>query len=197
MVEEMDRIRICLIGLGYEISKYQFDDSMFTKIRTVAKKLGLSIDAALTDADFFTLLEIPQIKNLSSFPTVFSYYGLLFDRGRLEIWKNGKKKKVLTLKQLSNEELLFPLYDLKHEEVSVLNIGEFEMIAIEQSIGTVLDVTVRIPNFSIDNLQFKICEVKGLGNRKFLCDVLYEEKTLFVRIPETLITNFSVYFNSQ
>ncbi len=197
MTDQYDSIRISLVGVGYMIQKSKVNEALLARMFSVAAKLKSSLNDALLDAEFFPMLGVPELKSISDLEIEYSYFGLLDDpRSRIEIWKNGKRKTILKLMQLYNKELLFPLYDLKLEEVSALAIKEFEMIVTELSIGTVLDVTVRIPNFSIDNLQFKICEVRGLGNQKLLFDVLYEEKTLFVRIPETLITNFSVYFKA-
>lgn len=193
MTEHYDKIRINLVGVGYMIQKSKVPNALFNKMLLVAQKLNSSLSEALSDVEFFSILGSPEIRNISDLQTEFCYFGLLDNpRSRIEIWKNGKKKKVLKVKQLYNEDLLFPLYDSKIIKANLTCRTKREFVFVEVSIGTVLDVSVSIPDFSTDKLLFKMCEVENGVKHNILFDVLYEGKTLFVRIPDTLVTSFNV-----
>ena len=194
MTEHYDKIRINLVGVGYMIQKSRVSNTLFNKMVLAAQKLNSSLDEALLDVEFFSVLDFPKISTISDFQTEFCYHGLLDDpRSKIEIWMNGKKKKVLKVRQLYNEDLLFPLYDSKIFEANLTCRTKREFVFVEVSIGTVLDVSVNIPDFSADKLLFKICEVENGIKHSILFDVLYEGKTLFVRIPDTLVTSYNVF----
>jgi hypothetical protein len=194
MKEHFDKVRINLVGIGYMIQKSIVSQSLFNEMFLVANNLNTTLNEALLDAEFFSILGLPELKSITDLRSEYCYFGLLDDpRSRIEIWRNGKKKKVLDVRQLYCEDLLFPLYNTEVVKVQLSQVSKNEIIFVEVSIGTVLDVSVSMPHFSVDKLFFKICEVENGTRHRILFDVLYEGKTLFVRLPETLVTNFSVF----
>lgn len=195
MKEQCDKIRINLIGAGCSIQKSKINDVLLNRMFLVASKLRTTLSQALLDVDFFSLLDIAELKSISDFDNEFEFAGLLLDNplSRLEIWKNGKRKKIIKFGELYNEGLLFPLYDIDVVKVDARIKNSFEIVFIENSMGTVLDLSVPIHNFSMDKLLFKICEVENSSHQKIVFDILYDGKTIFVRLPETLVTSLNVF----
>ena len=108
-------------------------------------------------------------------------------KNQIEIVLDGKRIKKLQIKDLSQEQLLFPLYNIHKTEI----IEEYSPgIYIEQkAIGFIASYEIKLDNFSIDDLQFNLVQFK---DNLLLQKPAYQNKKILFRKKETLL----IYQNS-
>lgn len=112
------KVKINLIGTGCHIVKGIPDTGTWNKMLQVAGQLRTSIDHAVFDSDFFPMLDSPYYKKWSDLNNIFDIGGLLYDsKSFIEIWIRNKKKLKVYFKNIMNENLLFPLYNIALHEI--------------------------------------------------------------------------------
>lgn len=145
----------------------------------------------------FTITKIngAYIYNLESFMKFESCYNDkigIKNNSVVKYFKNlktmdGKKIKKLHIKDLNQELLLFPLYNLQKTEITE-NYGPG--IYVEQkAIGFIACYEIKVVSFDIDNLQFNLLQ---FNDKQLLQKPSYQNKKVVFRKKETLL----IYQNS-
>jgi hypothetical protein len=108
-------------------------------------------------------------------------------KNQIEILLNGKIIRKLHFKDLNQEQLLFPLYNVQKTEV----IKEYNPgIYVEQkAIGFIGSYEIKLDQFTIDDLKFHLMQC---NDKQLLQQVSYQNRSFRFRRRETLV----VYQNS-
>ena len=99
----------------------------------------------------------------------------------------GKKIIKLHIKDLNQEDLIFPLYKVHKTEITE---NYSRGIYVEQkAIGFIASYEIKVDHFTIDDLQFHLLQFK---DKQLLQKPTYQNKKVIFRKKETLL----VYQNS-
>ena len=103
-------------------------------------------------------------------------------KNQIEILLDGKKIKKLQIKDLNQEQLLFPLYNLFKTEI----IKEYRPgIYIEQkAIGFIASYEIKLERFNIDHLQFNLVQ---FSDKQLLQKPTYQNKKVVFRKKEIFL----------
>ncbi|KFC61135.1 hypothetical protein [Flavobacterium gilvum] len=142
---------------------------------------------ALLDPFFYYNLKINSIPSVEHLPGS-KITGLLNSpKNQIEILIDGKKIKKLYIKDLQQELLLFPLYNIhKTEIIKDCSPG----IYVEQkAIGFISSYEIKLDSFDIEHLQFNLLQ---FNDKLLLQQPSYQNKNFRFRKKETLL----IYQNS-
>lgn len=179
----MPILKINLHGESGMLKKFECSPEELKECRQLAKKMKLSIVEALVDPFFYYNLKNTSIPSLEHLPGEKTIGLLNTSKNQIEIMLDGKKIKKLKIKELINQLLLFPLYDVKTIEKSE-NIKPGIYIE-QQAIGYIGSYELKIENFSIENICFHLVKYR----EKLLFQYpTYQNKTFVFRKKSTLIT---------
>lgn len=183
----MQTLKINLHGESWTLKKFECNEEDLSACLKVANKMKRSLTQALLDPFFYYYLKIHNIQSLEHLPGK-KWTGLLnTPKNQIEIILDGKKIKKLHIKDLNQEQLLFPLYNIHKTEITEnFNTG----IYIEQkAIGFIASYEIKIDHFSIDDLQFHLLK---LNDKQLLQKPIYQNKKVRIWKKETLL----IYQNS-
>ncbi len=183
----MQTLKINLHGESWSLKKFECSEVDFTECLKVAAKMKLPLVKALLDPFFYYYLKIPTVPSLENLPGI-KVSGLWNSpKNQIEILLDGKKIDKLQIKDLNQQQLLFPLYNVNKTEVTEeYNPG----IYIEQkAIGFIASYEIKLDHFTIDDLQFKLTQ---FNDKLLLQKPSYQNKKVIFRKKETLL----IYQNS-
>ncbi len=183
----MQTLKINLHGESWSLKKFECSEEDLSACLKVADKMKRSLSQALLDPFFYYYLKIPAISSVENLPGK-KWSGLLnTPKNQIEIILDGKKIKKLHIKDLNQEQLLFPLYNIhKTEIIENFNSG----IYVEQkAIGFIASYEIKVEHFAIDDLQFYLLQ---FNEKQLLQKPSYQNKKVLFRKKETLL----IYQNS-
>ncbi len=183
----MQNLKINLHGESWTLKKFECSEDLLNECLKVAARMKVPLIKALLDPFFYYNLKIPSIPSVEHLPGN-KITGLLnSSKNQIEILVDGKKIKKLHIKDLDQELLLFPLYNIhKTESRKDYSPG----IYVEQkAIGFVASYEIKLDSFTIDNLQFNLVQ---FNDKQLLQQPTYQNKIFRFRKKETLL----IYQNS-
>lgn len=183
----MHLLKINLHGESWTLKKFECGEEDFTACLKVADKMKCPLTQALLDPFFYYYLEIPTIPSVEHLPGK-KWTGLLnTPKNQIEIILDGKKIIKLHIKDLNQEQLLFPLYNIHKTEITE---NYSPGIYVEQkAIGFIANYEIKVEHFIIDDLQFHLLE---FNDKLLLQKPSYQNKKVLYRKKETLL----IYQNS-
>ncbi|MFV5701187.1 hypothetical protein ACM55F_04875 [Flavobacterium sp. XS2P12] len=188
----MQNLKINLHGESWTLKKFECSEDVLNECLKVAARMKVPLIKALLDPFFYYNLKIPSIPSVEHLPGN-KITGLLnSSKNQIEILVDGKKIKKLHIKDLVQELLLFPLYNIHKTEI----IEDYSPgIYVEQkAIGFVASYEIKLDKFNIDNLQFNLLQFNLLqfNDKQLLQQPTYQNKIFRFRKKETLL----IYQNS-
>ena len=178
----MQTLKINLHGESWTLKKFECTEDDLVESLKVAAKMKLSLKEALLSPFFYYNLRLPQIPSLENLPGK-KIIGLLnTPKNQIEISLDGKKIIKLQIKDLNQEQLLFPLYNIHKTKIT----ENFQPgIYIEQkAIGFIASYEINLDSFIIDDLQFNLLQ---FNDKQLLQKPSYLNKNVFSRKKESLL----------
>ena len=183
----MQTLKINLHGESWTLKKFECSEEDLRECRKLADKMKLSLSQALLDPFFYYNLKRPSIASVEHVPGK-KISGLLNNpKNQIEILLDGKKITKLQIKDLNQEQLLFPLYNLHKNAI----IEEYSAgIYVEQkAIGFIGSYEIKLKNFTIADLQFNLLQ---FNDKLLLQKPSYQNKNMRFTKKKTLL----IYQNS-
>ena len=183
----MQTLKINLHGESWTLKKFECSEEDLSACLKMADKMKCSLAQALLDPFFYYYLKIQTIPSVEHLPGK-KWTGLLnTPKNQIEIVLEGKKIKKLHMKDLNQEQLLFPLYNIYKTEIT----GNYSLgIYVEQkAIGFIASYEIKVDDFTIDDLQFHLLQ---FNDKQLLQKPIYQNKKVLFRKKEALL----IYQNS-
>ena len=183
----MQTLKINLHGESWTLKKFECSDEDLVECLKVAAKMKLPLVKAVLDPFFYYYLKRPSIQSVEHLPG-YKITGLLdTPKNQIEILLDGKKIRKLHIKDLHQEQLLFPLYNILKTEIT----DEYSPgIYVEQkAIGFIASYEIKLNRFTIDDLQLRLL---AFNDKLLLQKPTYQNKSLIFSKKETLL----IYQNS-
>ena len=183
----MHVLKINLHGESWTLKKFECCEDDLTVCLKVAAKMKVPLVKAVLDPFFYYYLKIPTIQSVEHLPGK-KWSGLLnTHKNQIEIVLDGKRVTKLNIKDLNQEQLLFPLYNLHKTEITE---NYSPGIYVEQNaIGFIASYEIKVDNFILDELQFHLLQ---FNDKQLLQKPNYQNKKVLFRKKETLL----IYQNS-
>ena len=183
----MQTLKINLHGESWTLKKFDYSEEDLCECMKVADKMKRPLVQALLDPFFYYNLKRPSIASVEHLPGKKMSGLLNTPKNQIEILVDGKKITKLQIKDLNQEQLLFPLYNIRSTEI----VEEHKPgIYVEQkAIGFIASYEIKIDNFAIDDLQFNLLQ---FNDKLLLLKPNYLNKNVLFRNKETLL----IYQNS-
>ncbi len=183
----MQTLKINLHGESWTLKKFEYSEEDFNECLKVAAKMKVPLVQALLNPFFYYYLKIPTIPSIEHLPGK-KWTGLLdTPKNQVEIILDGKKIIKLHIKDLNQEQLLFPLYNLHKTEITE---NYSPGIYVEQkAIGFIASYEIKVEGFTVDDLQFHLLQ---FNDKQLLQKPSYQNKKVIFRKKETLL----IYQNS-
>ena len=109
----MHLLKINHHGESWTLKKFECSEVALNECLKVAEKMKVPLVKAVLDPFFYYYLKIPTIPSVENLPGK-KWFGLLdTPKNQIEIILDGKKIIKLHIKDLNQEQLLFPLYNLQ------------------------------------------------------------------------------------
>ena len=183
----MQTLKINLHGESWTLNKFECSVEDYSECLKIATKMKLPLVKALLDPFFYYNLKIPSIKSVERLPG--KKCSGLFDtpKNQIEILLDGKKIKKLHIKDLNQEQLLFPLYNIY---TTTITENYSPGIYVEQkAIGFIASYEIKMEEFTIEALQFHLLK---FNDKQLLQKPSYQNRKVLFRKKETLL----IYQNS-
>ncbi len=183
----MQTLKINLHGESWTLKKFECSEEDLVACMKVAEKMKIPLVKAVLDPFFYYYLKIPSIPSVEHLPGI-KISGLLnTPKNQIEILLDGKKIRKFHIKDLNQEQLLFPLYTVHKSEITELYSPG---IYVEQkAIGFIASYEIQLDSFTIDDLQLKLLD---FNDKLLLQKPTYQNKNMIFRKKETLL----IYQNS-
>ncbi|MFV7235174.1 hypothetical protein [Flavobacterium sp. ZB4R12] len=183
----MHVLKINLHGESWTLKKFECSEDDLTECLKVAAKMKVPLVKAVLDPFFYYYLKIPSIPSVEHLSGK-KWTGLLnTPKNQIEIVLDGKRIIKLHIKDLNQEQLLFPLYIVHKTEITE---NYSPGIYVEQkAIGFIASYEIKLDIFTIDDLQFNLVQ---FNDKLLLQNPTYQNKKVLFRKKETLL----IYQNS-
>ena len=145
---------------------------------------------AIFDTSFFEDGNITEYNSWHELGNLVQVSGLMNHyQSIIEIRVNNKQKRKILFKDLSNEGVLFPLYQTKFSETDCSTKHPNCLLIVEKEIGTVATYEFDSDKFLMDKLHFTLRTVTIKPEMKYviLSSIEYEGKKLVKRKTDTLV----------
>ncbi len=211
MEENFDQIRIVLIGNSCLVTGHRITIEVQKKMEAVAKTLRSPLELALLDADFFRLLQEPNLNSLYNLNNEFSYFGLLLDEiASIEIWINRKRRRTIKvafedplhtrLKSVNqgSANLLFPEHNLNIQSCD-LNAFKKNIILVERSVGGVMTFGTHAKNLDLSKFEWggHDIQLEHPPLFKMMTNILYDGANLTGTKSDNLVRSRSIMLNIE
>ena len=183
----MQTLKINHHGESWTLKKFECSEVDLNECLKVAAKMKVPLVKAVLDPFFYYYLKIPTIPSVENLLGK-KWTGLLnTPKNQIEIVLDGKKIIKLHIKDLNQEQLLFPLYNIHKTEITE---NYSPGIYVEQkAIGFIASYEIKVEHFSIEELQFHLLQ---FNDKLLLQKPSYQNKKVLFRKKETLL----IYQNS-
>jgi hypothetical protein len=178
-----NKLKINLFGESWKFKQILIPENLFEQFNGIANRLNQPLATAISDPFFYHYLNNKNFQTINDLPGQV-VEGLLDTRkNHLEIWFKRKKIKKITIYELRNNQLLFPLYNTKVEKTE---LRKKTGIYFEQKgIGMLGSFEIIDINFNIDDLEFHL---KEIGEITLLESLAYKSLPLNSVKQDTIIT---------
>lgn len=178
----MQTLKINLHGESWTLKKFECSAEDLNACLKVADKMKLPLIKALLDPFFYYYLKIAAIPSTEHLPGNKITGLLSTPNNQIEILLDGKKISKLHIKDLNQEQLLFPLYNVHKIEIKE---NYSPGIYVEQkAIGFIASYEIKLDSFTIDDLQFNLLQ---FNDKQLLQKPTYQNKKVLFRKKETLL----------
>jgi hypothetical protein len=176
--QSYQKLKINLFGELWKLSKIKLKKKELESLEAYSSKFKISKSEALLDVNFFDFHKTRGINFYEDFENI-TLKGLVNNsKSQIEIWFTNKKVNKINLSNLNNENLLFPLFDIRK---AILNYNSLEigLYVTQKEIGLIASYEMYLPKFNINALSFHFIEVVN-DKMKFqmLHEIKYNEKLL-------------------
>jgi hypothetical protein len=179
----VNKLKVDLFGEGVCIKKGVFSEALINRMQLTALKLKQPLEEALIDPYFYYLLKDNKVKSIEDIGQTIVNGLINTPKNRIEIWYKGKKVQKLTMNNLNEQYLLFPLFRTKNKNIELQNKLGLYVQYVE--IGLIARYEIMANNFSFDNLEFHISNYDG---KVVLNKVSYGSVLMKLKKKDTLIT---------
>src|SRR5690606_14201584 len=126
------------------------------RFANIAGRLNITVAQALLDPFFYHKLGDKKISSFENLDPTTIYQGLLdTPKNQIEIWYDGRKMVKTKMRELYDEMLLFPLYNVLRVNAAQDRSGIF---ILQREVGLINKYEHYLPGFSVEKLTFKILE---------------------------------------
>jgi hypothetical protein len=183
----MQTVKINLYGESWTLKKVECSEDDLNACMKVASKMKLPLVKALLDPFFYYYLKRPSFPSVEHLPGI-KISGLLDNpKNQIEILLDGTKISKLHIKDLNQEQLLFPLYNVHKTKITEKYTSG---IYVEQkAIGFIASYEIKVDDFTIDDLQFHLVQ---FNDKQLLQKPSYQNNKVVFRKKRTLL----IYQNS-
>lgn len=210
MKENLNQIKIVFIGNSCLISGHRISKELQKRMEGVAQVLGTSLELALLDADFFRILNEPDLNSVNDLNNVFSYFGLLLDElASVEVWVNRKRRKTIKVVMVNQTDFLFtdanedryslfPKYNLSIEHCDIDKL-KHNITFVERSIGGVMTFTSQIQNLDLYKFVWRggdICS-NHISRILILSNITYDGGELRATKSDNLVRSRSILLDLE
>lgn len=173
-------IKIKLHGEGIAIRKIEIPKSILSLSDSY---LYEGNNPALLDPYFYHSINSQLYESVYDLSTSFLFGLILNNKTRIEIWRNDKRVRNLTVKDLLHLNELFPTFLLRQREIEV---SQEEYYYIERSIGPICIYTFTLHANSFELIKFLKTDI---DNTSILFDILIPKAKKLKEQLNSLITN--------
>src|SRR5690606_7987211 len=178
----INKLKVDFFGEGICIKKGVFSEELFKRMEQTAQKLKQPMEKALIDPYFYYALKDNKVKSIEDIGEPIVNGLINTPKNRIEIWYKGQKVQKLTIDDLNDEYLLFPLFQANIKKISLEN----KLYYVKNlEIGLIARYEITIGDFSLDKLEFHIINYDG---EAILSKVSYENKYLKLKKRDALVT---------
>ncbi|GAA4801813.1 hypothetical protein [Litoribaculum gwangyangense] len=184
-------IKIRLYGESLQVYNLLIESDFEDHFFETAKRLNQPLEEALLDIRFFKLLKIEKFQSIEDLKriNILNSFGGLIHNGRdiIEIKKGRKRLQTFKIKDLVEQETLFPLFNVIKKLLKI-NLNS-SLFLIEKEIGMTQEYSIHAEKLNIDELKFIIGDVEYLNSIELLLIALnFRGKKIESVKSETLIT---------
>jgi len=187
----VNKLKVDFFGEGISIKKGIFTEELFERMQLTALKLKQPLEEALIDPYFYYALKDNKVKSIEDIGEPIVNGLINTNKSRIEIWYQGKKVQKLTMNNLNDQFLLFPLFQTITKNIELQN--NLGLYVKYLDIGLIARYELMVDNFSLDNLEFHLINYDG---KIILSKVAYENEFMKLKKKDTLITyqnGFSIF----
>jgi len=193
MKKSDNAVTINLIGTGCRFFVIRPGEDLLEKLHLTAKKIGSALELAIFDADFFKELGEDKIISISDLSEI-CIQGLVEDsKSQTEIRIGGRKKRMILLSELTDQQTLIPLFNVefKNDNVDLKNC----LIVTEKEVGVISSFKITTQKIDLDKMKFEMAKIDtGVEKLSLLCNIYYDEQLLKSISNDTLVTSSYAIF---
>lgn len=180
-------VRVKLFGEALKIHKLKIDADLMPIFNQVATKIKLPLLEALTDIEFFRVLNMKDFQSLDDL-TGSTFSGLINNyRNQVEITYRRKRIAKFNIDTLLYPTTLFPLYNTQVNFINTRNLSAGIYVE-ELEIGLIGTYEIAVENFQIDVLQFYLTKINYSSvPYELLNAITYNNQKLICLKSDTLL----------
>lgn len=184
----MPILKINLHGESWMLKKFECSKSDLSECYNVASKMNLSITEALLDPFFYYNLKKPTVPSLEHLPGIMKAGLLNTPKNQIEILLNGKKIKKLTIHNLVDSFILFPMFTTSITDVEIDK--SFGIYIEQRAIGFVGSFEIKTDTFYPEDLHF---EFLRYSENLILHRIFYRNQNIALKKKDTLLIYQNCY----
>ena len=180
-------ITINFFGLSYRIHSVFNDGDVLHHLRQAALKMFCPLERAILDPEFFDYYGDEKISHISFLSHQY-VFGLVNDESSfVEIKVNGLRKRKVFLKEIINQETLFPVYHVN--TANPIYYGDFCLRVVKEEMGRCASFNFKINQpFSFEKLNFNFIKIEDKDTTISILESLsYSNAKLKSNKCETLV----------
>jgi len=180
----LNKLKINLLGTGIEIKRVLLPEAVLAQWQGLLPPQKSMADALL-DPFFYYRLKDKKYTSVEALPAARCWGMLQAPKNQIEFWFNRKKVYKLPTQELFQENLLFPLYNIR--KCTTPFVASKGIYLHYQEIGTIgtCELTVAADQLRMDDFQF---ELDYFENLPFISGITYQQQPLEFVKKETMIT---------
>lgn len=193
MIEQ--HITINFFGLSHRIHSVFNDGDVLQHLKQAALKMRCPLERAILDPEFFDYYGDEKISHISFLRHQY-VFGLVNDESSfIEIKVNGLRKRKVFLKEIIEQETLFPVYHVN--TAKPINYLDFCLRVMKEEIGRCASFSFKINQpFIFENLDFNFTKIEDEDTTISILESLsYNGSRLKSNKCETLVrSSYAVVF---
>ncbi|MGE0637359.1 MAG: hypothetical protein AB7P01_13025 [Bacteroidia bacterium] len=196
MAVQQTTVSINLFGTGCTIVCGALQNKYWKKIHQEINKNNLLLEQFMASENNLRYMDFQGLRTWKDISNEFSINGMLNSvSSTIEIKLGDSKKTNIPFREISQQEILFPVYASEHINKTLVSKSIFHskrLIMVETEVGKLGTIKFSIPDFNIDKLVFHITDVKvnEVISYTVLGKITYAGKALQATKSDTLVTGF-------
>ncbi len=185
----MNKLKINFLGTGIEIKIILLPTDVLENWKGIINQKRTITDALL-DPFFYYKLKDKRYSSLEDLPSENCSGILNTPKSQIEFWFNRKKVSKLNTHELFNENVLFPLFNIKRIQNSFIHSKGIYIL--QNEIGTIgtYELMVNSETLNIDDFIF---EIDSSHNVTFVKKIKYQNLDFSFQKKDTVITYQSCF----